>query len=870
MARIHLQKNGTKTILFAGEDINSITPSASTFFVGTDLATGKYEKLNPNGDIIDLEGGSGTTAYFTVTKAESDALVSGSSLTEGAFYKITGVDPALYGGTDIILQATSINTLSKRGLGLFYNPRYEDYGVWKNTDKLSYSAKTGNFTVGESLIGNNGQTGVLATLPGSSTITIYQDTGNWTTATQLTGLTTGSIMNITGYTNNTTYNIGDKAIWGGTVWENLNGNVGVSIDMFTLDVEWSAITYNQTDYNLVADVIDYQYETDLITYRKDTYNEVINTDGLNNGFQTIKYFPWGNINVLNCTIIDNQLYDDNQTSRNLLNFNNGSILDFKSGIGSVITVDYWGDGMFLGLMNIGDISTFSGVTFGDSSFVVDIQIGNFCRFSNVNIANNDNDGLLTLTNIKLNGGYSEESIDGSTSIFDNVNMYPNTYINNLEIGSGNEYPGSFSNIILNDGASVFNVKVGDTSSVGNVVSSGVISNITLGQGTVITNLSLNSNSIFNNVILKGGNLNNPPYSYIENVNLVDSNFISFDVGMFSHISNIDLNDSTFYNVTMGPLCYIDTLSASTSDVFNINMIGGIINSPAESYITNLTLNNNCSVAGLTLGVFSKIDSIALNDNDLISLINLGDFNIMTGITFTGTGSSFNTISTSNNCSIYDITIGGLSNFNQLNLGNNSEIYSVTIGTGSYFNNMSLKGNTSIGNILLEDNSTMSGIETGLSVDINDIYIPSGESLSNIIIEGNLSLLSFTGSSLTSDGGYIIGYENNTFPANLDITGLDTIDMSSIGYAGKVNLITSNPSEVITGVTSIIRAFPVEFTVNSGSDVTFSATPVGNLTNNQQFISDTTSVIIYGDTYDYVVIKNIKDNYLQIVDSKNNI
>ena len=55
MARIHLQKNGTKTILFAGEDINSITPSASTFFVGTDLASGKYEKLNPNGDIVNLE-----------------------------------------------------------------------------------------------------------------------------------------------------------------------------------------------------------------------------------------------------------------------------------------------------------------------------------------------------------------------------------------------------------------------------------------------------------------------------------------------------------------------------------------------------------------------------------------------------------------------------------------------------------------------------------------------------------------------------------------------------------------------------------------------------------------------------------------------
>ena len=92
MGRIYIQNNGKTTVLFNAEDINTITPSADTYFVGTDLATGYYEKLNPDGSIIDLEGGGsgGTTSYIIVTKSELDTLISTSGLTEGAFYKKIG------------------------------------------------------------------------------------------------------------------------------------------------------------------------------------------------------------------------------------------------------------------------------------------------------------------------------------------------------------------------------------------------------------------------------------------------------------------------------------------------------------------------------------------------------------------------------------------------------------------------------------------------------------------------------------------------------------------------------------------------------------------------------------------------------------
>jgi hypothetical protein len=131
MARIHLQKNGTKTILFAGEDINSITPEANTFFVGTDLATGKYEKLNPNGDIINLE-----TPFLDVSYSELTTLLNNNELIPSSYYLINDFQTVTYiqfsgggiGSEDIhtgttepmIVQAISSSGLSTNIISTIY------------------------------------------------------------------------------------------------------------------------------------------------------------------------------------------------------------------------------------------------------------------------------------------------------------------------------------------------------------------------------------------------------------------------------------------------------------------------------------------------------------------------------------------------------------------------------------------------------------------------------------------------------------------------------------------------------------------------------------------------------------------------------
>ena len=91
------------------------------------------------------------------------------------------------------------------------------------------------------------------------------------------------------------YNINDKVIWGGRVWINLTGEVGLESDNFDLDVDnWQVIPYNETDYTLVVDTIEYDQEHDYISMRKDKSGNIVDCN-FGSGFESsIRYFQWGN------------------------------------------------------------------------------------------------------------------------------------------------------------------------------------------------------------------------------------------------------------------------------------------------------------------------------------------------------------------------------------------------------------------------------------------------------------------------------------------------------------------------------------------------------------------------------------------------
>ena len=192
MGRIIQKNNGLTTIFTTGEDISTIIPSTNTYVLGVDSNTGLYEKLDPNGNIIDLEkdssgitGGtlSGTTLVldnsgggsinislsglstgggglssnlYEVTYSGLTTHIMDSTLSGGSYYMITDFatiydQPDYYingnpkgvgsivtytGGTEpIIVLATSENTLSIDA----YQPTYPKDKIkydwsWSNTE----------------------------------------------------------------------------------------------------------------------------------------------------------------------------------------------------------------------------------------------------------------------------------------------------------------------------------------------------------------------------------------------------------------------------------------------------------------------------------------------------------------------------------------------------------------------------------------------------------------------------------------------------------------------------------------------------------------------------------------------------------------
>ena len=104
------------------------------------------------------------------------------------------------------------------------------------------------------------------------------------------------------------YNTDDVIIWGGRVWNNLNGNVGSATDIFSLDTDWKLIRYDEVAYyNVSYDEIKYDIINDRIIYRNEantnivstSYENIIHWENNMAYFNPIKSFQWGNIYNIN-------------------------------------------------------------------------------------------------------------------------------------------------------------------------------------------------------------------------------------------------------------------------------------------------------------------------------------------------------------------------------------------------------------------------------------------------------------------------------------------------------------------------------------------------------------------------------------------
>lgn len=260
------------------------------------------------------------TPHITKTLTEINALIESNGLIKGALYKITGCQTALYGGTDLYLIALETNKLDQKGVGKFFTPKYENIsgnGIWTGYVECGVSTIVGLFDNNELITANNGATGQLFGNVNGGFITPL--TGTWSTATSITGNASGATAVISSVSVPLTYAIGAKTIWGGYHWTNLTGNLGSKVDDYTLDsTNWSKIAYNTTDYNISYDIIEYDFENDWISYRKDKLGNEIRFNYVTNPVATaIKVFMWGFYIADERGIYGNIL---NQGFVNILNF----------------------------------------------------------------------------------------------------------------------------------------------------------------------------------------------------------------------------------------------------------------------------------------------------------------------------------------------------------------------------------------------------------------------------------------------------------------------------------------------------------------------------------------------------------------------
>lgn len=191
---------------------------------------------------IDSSGGIaqvGAEFIVDTSLASILTLISNSQLSTGSVYSFTTGTECYDEGVKVYIPAVSSSALSTRGFGKFYNPIYTDLSI-----------------------------------------------------------------DITGgiWKSSASYAIGATAIYGGYYWVNTTGSTGYDDDLLTLNSpDWTKVSYNENDYSIVYDEIEYDVLNDKILSRRDKNNNFVSgvldfdSSALNVLWNKnpIRFFKWG-------------------------------------------------------------------------------------------------------------------------------------------------------------------------------------------------------------------------------------------------------------------------------------------------------------------------------------------------------------------------------------------------------------------------------------------------------------------------------------------------------------------------------------------------------------------------------------------------
>ena len=641
------------------ETLDSPINGAFNLFVDTSDNTIKIKDGDGN---ITSGGGLSLidTTYFELTSS-----IASGSLTPGAFYKITGAATSSNdswvtfqeGGSTIILQAATTSSISKRGIGLFWNPNYDSASVWDNTFVLQMESNTYNtdiyFNMGETincdapsnviLRPNVIDTSAIVVVDNYNYASYFADLENYPISFESnnTGIT-GSFI---GVFSSASYAVGDRAIWGGRVWQNLSGSIGWQDGSYDLNPEdWVKVPYQSGPYTLVADEIEYDIENNHISYRKDIEKnvEVIQTYQADEG--RMKEFPWGHPDIYNVSL-------ENTSTSNFVNFHNSnSINGLYMKYGSRFEANYWGkyndfsdiygdidsdiENLSLGhgcnirKIRLGINSTigsggtifitgndgddaFFGITMNNDSDIYGIEMYQYATMHDLTIGMNSaiydmniyNDADLYDCNLEMNSRIGYISMGRSSEIYQ-IELQPDSYIENFNM----DYLSQMHHIRLGGSSYMEYMNLGKDCSISEIdmgLDSSAYCNNLLdanGAGSSITAISLGNNSNFSTINLEPG-------TYISNINGSDNvGFDSFTItGSNSYISNFELEqNSGFGSLTIDGSAeptYFSNFKIGQNDGF-----GGFTTTTTNEKVTIQRGFNNFEANNFTLGVTASFSN----------------------------------------------------------------------------------------------------------------------------------------------------------------------------------------------------------------------------------------------------------------------
>lgn len=468
---------------------------------------------NDSGSVI---GGS----IATVTPTEFQSLIASSSLSPGTLYYVTGADSAndLYGGNDVVVQATTVNSYNPKGVAKFYNAKYDQttpgYGIWTPYTRFYANNLLGTFATSENITGDGGQTATaFASISEYGLTFVYNTAGDWTTVTSITGDATSATANVSSVVT-PIYNFDDRVIWGGKVWKNLTGNIGTSLNAMELNTnDWEVIPYNDTDYSVIWDEIEYDAANDFISMRRDrannetrqTYFEWYEADGA----RAIRLFQWGNeMNSLNYRGFSNNKIDGSSYVE-LVNFRGDYFVDntfFNSTgfggnqfeVGSRIQRNIFCD--------MGGYGNFFG---GNNAYVEDNEFV-YCGFFSNTIngygsisANRIHDSYFG-DNLVLDSEIYSNSIKSSTVSSNKLWLGDYSQMNENQLTNANMQSNTIMYSYINRNVLTTNSYISNN----NLISSAISTNLT-NQGSSINGANLNGEEITNNALFNNNSITSP-------------------------------------------------------------------------------------------------------------------------------------------------------------------------------------------------------------------------------------------------------------------------------------------------------------------------------------------------------------------------